>query len=46
MEDYFLGVLAGKTIDAHVAVNGRGPPRSGGRDSAKRVVLTSMPPKK
>ena len=23
-------------------VNGRGPPRSGGRDSAKRVVFTSI----
>ena len=30
-----LGYRVSETIDAHVAVNGRGPPRSGGRDRAK-----------
>ena len=41
----FFGVLADKTMAARGHVNGRGPPRSGGRDSAKRVVLASIPQK-
>ena len=40
-----LGYRVSETIDARVAVNGRGPPRSGGRDSAKRVVSDTLYPK-
>ena len=35
-----FGVSVSETIDAHVAVNGRGPPRSGGRDRAFRPVVS------
>ena len=36
----FLGVSVSETIDAHVAVNGRGPLRRSGRDRAFRPVVS------
>ena len=35
--------MVSETMAARGLVNGRGPPRSGGRDSAKRVVSETIP---
>jgi len=40
-----FGVYVSRTMAALGLVRGRGPPRSGGRDSAKRVVLETYTPK-
>ena len=40
-----FGVSVSETMAARGHVNGRGPPRSGGRDSAKRVVSDTDTPK-
>ena len=40
-----FGVSVSETMAARGLVNGRGPPRSGGRDSAKRVVSDTDTPK-
>ena len=42
MNENFMGIVS-ETMAARGLVNGRGPPRSGGRDSAKRVVSEIIP---